>query len=123
VAEQALGMLQQLREESAGLQSRLAFLEEAKLRTEQALVKRDAEVYELGRAQHAAARQLGLAIASVEERTFASLQSIDVRCESRAAQLTSLQGRVASVLERAGDRRLDEWAKALAVPLRSNLAE
>ncbi|KOO32704.1 hypothetical protein Ctob_006517 [Chrysochromulina tobinii] len=60
VAEAALTMLQQLREEGSGLHSRLAQLEEAKLRTEQALLKRDAELYESGRAQHSAARALGI---------------------------------------------------------------
>ena len=117
VAEQALTMLQALREEGAGLQSKLASLEEAKLRTEQALVKRDAELFDLGRAQHQAARALGLAIASVEERTFASLQRIDARCEARSTQLSSLRTRVATMLDVRSDRRLDEWTRSLKEPM------
>ena len=113
VAEEALAMLQALRDESAGLQARLATLEEAKLRTEQALVKRDAELFELNRAQHAAARTLGAAVGAVEERAFAQLQRLDARCEARVAQLAGLQTAVASALQRGRDRKLDDWTRAL----------
>ena len=117
VAEQALGMLQALREEGAGMQSKLAQLEEAKLRTEQALVRRDAEIFDLGRAQHQAARTLGQAIAGVEEKSHASLQRLSARIEARSAQLESLQKRVTTMLETRSDRRLDERIRSLSQPL------
>ena len=110
-------MLQALREEGAELHAKLASLEDAKLRTEQALVKRDAELFDLGRAQHQAARALGLAIAGVEERTFAALQKIDARCEARTAQLSGLQGTVAQILEDKSDERLDQWTQSLREPM------
>ena len=116
VAEQALSMLQQLRDESAALQERLASLEEVKLRTEQALVRRDAELFDAGRAQHAAARQLGLAVAATEERTFAQLQRIDARLQVSDHKVAAMRERVVRVTDRAGDAKLDEWAKALSVP-------
>ena len=116
VAEQALGMLQALREEGAVMQGKLAALEEAKLRTEQALVRRDAEIFDLGRAQHQAARTLGLAVAQVEEKSFQALQRIEARCEARVKQLSSLQRRVSTVLEVRSDRRLDEWTRSLREP-------
>ena len=113
VAEQALTMLQTLREESASLQTRLASLEEVKLRTEQALVRRDAELFDVGRAQHAAARALGLAMASVEEKTFAQLQRIDAKLQVSDSKLQRMHSRVSRVSERAADARIDSWARAL----------
>lgn len=117
VAEAALAMLQQLREEGAALHGRLAQLEEAKLRTEQALVRRDAELFESGRAQHAAARALGGALAQLEEKTYAQLQSIDARCEARSQQVVRLQSKVARATQGARARQLDSWAEQLTKPL------
>ena len=117
VAEAALTMLQQLREEGAGLHSRLAQLEEAKLRTEQALLKRDAELYESGRAQHAAARALGASLSQIEERTLARLQGLDARCEARGQQVATLQARVVRATQAARSQRLEAWARQLARPL------
>ena len=114
VAEQALSMLQQLREESAELHTRLATLEDVKLRTEQALVRRDAELYDVGRAQHAAARQLGLAVAAVEERTHQQLQRIDAKLQVSDGKVQAMQARVSRVAERAGDKKLDDWIGSLS---------
>jgi flagellar biosynthesis/type III secretory pathway chaperone len=104
VAEAALTMLQQL-------------LEEAKLRTEQALLKRDAELYESGRAQHAAARALGASLSQIEERTLAQLQGLDARCEARGQQVATLQARVVRATQAARSQRLEAWARQLARPL------
>ena len=117
VAEAALTMLQQLREEGSGLHSRLAQLEEAKLRTEQALLKRDAELYESGRAQHSAARALGASLSQIEERTLAQLQRLDARCEARGQQVATLQARVVRATQAARSQRLEAWARQLARPL------
>ena len=109
VAEAALTMLQQLREEGSGLHSRLAQLEEAKLRTEQALLKRDAELYESGRAQHSAARALGASLSQIEERTLAQLQRLDARCEARGQQVATLQARVVRATQAARSQRLTHF--------------
>ena len=114
VAEQALSMLQQLREESVSLQTRLATLEEVKLRTEQALVRRDAELYDLGRAQHSAARQLGLAVSAVEEKTFQQLQRIDAKLQVSDGKLQAMHSRVGRVAELAGDMKLEAWIGSLS---------
>ena len=45
-----------MREEDSALHARLGELEEAKLRTERALCTRDAQLYEMERASHAAAQ-------------------------------------------------------------------
>ena len=55
------------------MQERLVQLEEVKLRTEQALVRRDAELFESGRAQHRAARTIGISLAQVEEKMLAQV--------------------------------------------------
>ena len=55
------------------MQDRLVQLEEVKLRTEQALVRRDAELFESGRAQHRAARTIGISLAQVEEKMLAQV--------------------------------------------------
>ena len=93
---------------SAGLQARLATLE-AKLR-EQALVKRDAELFELNRA-HAAARTLGAAVARSRSARSRSCSG-STRGAKRVAQLAGLQTAVARAA--AGrDRKLDDWTRAL----------
>ena len=123
VAEQALTMLQQLREDSAALQNRLASLEELKLRTEQALVQRDAELFDLGRAQHHASRQVAVTLSAVEEKVFAQLQRIDAKLQVTDNKMQILDSRVKRGVEVASEKKMKDKLKTVmpgATPATTN---
>jgi hypothetical protein len=77
------------------------------------LVRRDTELYDVGRNQHAAARAISLALAAVEEKTFAHLQRVDVRLQLSDNKLQAMHGRVLRLTEQRGDHKLDQWARSL----------
>ena len=114
--ERALQMLEQVRDEGSAMTSRLATLEEAKLRAEQALCRRDAELHSYRRAQHAAARTLGRAVSQAEERSVVQLQRIEAALDVRGSQLAVLQMRMARATEAARASKLDQWVKDLERP-------
>ena len=62
----------------------------------------------------AAARQLGLAVAAVEERTHQQLQRIDAKLQVSDGKVQAMQARVSRVAERAGDKKLDDWIGSLS---------
>ena len=104
-AEQALAMLQQVRQESSSLQARLTAVEQSALLAKQRLGKREAEAQGAHKSHHELTIELARSLGRVEELNMRELQRLEARCERRVQQLGSLHDKVTTLFaERGGGR-------------------
>ena len=114
VAEQALTMMQQLREESAQLQARLGAAETQSVSARQQLMRREAELHGARRAQQGTARAIANAVAQFEQGCMHQLHALEGKLEQRSQAVGAQQQRVALAMQRSRDASIQEgWAKAL----------
>ena len=84
------------------------------MRTEQALLKRDAELYEATKAEARLGRDVAHAISQVEVSAARSLSTISARLDARSECVSALRRRVERALDAQRGRRLDDaWVRLL----------
>ena len=116
-AEEALTMLQAVREEGIGLQSRVGELEEARERTAQALRAREIEGLARQRAQHAAARAIAASLDAHEAAAARRMRALEAACDGKGAKLAALQRKVQEMADGNRDSKINAMATGMGVKL------